>query len=241
VVGPPPVPGATYAMPVQIYDSLGAEHSLIFTYTRTANPGEWSLNVTTDDKTATTNVTNMLINFNNQGVLTNPLTNQDISITNWSNGAKDQTSTWKIWSNQNSNLTGYSAPSTTSNSSQDGYGAGTIRSLVVDQTGMVIGNFTNGQTMPLGQVALANFANINGLSKQGDNTWVETLSSGSGNIGLANEGGRGSVLGANLELANVDVAEEFTRLIISQRGYQANGRVVTTSDELMQETLNLKR
>jgi len=95
--------------------------------------------------------------------------------------------------------------------------------------------------MQLAQVALATFANVNGLHKTGDNTWSETLASGSANVGSANQGGRGTVLGANLELSNVDVAEEFTKLIIAQRGYQANGRVVTTSDELLQETLNLKR
>jgi len=111
----------------------------------------------------------------------------------------------------------------------------------VDQDGIIIGNFTNGQTIPLSEVALATFANMNGLSKQGDNNWQETLASGTGNIGAANQGGRGTILGANLELSNVDVAEEFTKLIVAQRGYQANGRVVTTSDELLQETLNLKR
>lgn len=245
-------PGTTYSMPIQIYDSLGAAHSLIYTYTKTPNLGEWSLRLTTDGG-ASVNVNGtgsdtMLVQFNQQGVLTNPAapvppanTNPQLVISGWTNGAAPTNTAWNLWQNGSSTLTGYSAPSTTSNTSQDGFGAGTIRSLVVDQNGLIVGNFTNGQTMALAQVALATFANVNGLSKQGDNTWVETLASGSGNIGVASEGGRGAVLGANLELGNVDVAEEFTKLIISQRGYQANGRVVTTSDELMQETLNLKR
>ena len=104
-----------------------------------------------------------------------------------------------------------------------------------------MGSFTNGQTIPLARVSLALFANINGLQKEGNNTWSETIASGVASTGAASEGGRGTVLGANLELSNVDVAAEFTQLIINQRGYQANSRVVTTSDELLQETLNLKR
>lgn len=239
--------GTTYSMPVQIYDTLGSPHSLIYTYTKTANIGEWSLQMNTDGGATVASdrpgSNPILIQFNSQGELITPPAgaNPTLTISNWSNGAANQTTEWSLWNAGSATLTGYSAPSTTSNTSQDGFGAGTIRSLIVDQDGLVVGNFTNGQTIPLAQVALATFANQNGLSKQGDNTWNETLSSGSGNVGLANEGGRGAVLGANLELGNVDVAEEFTKLIITQRGYQANGRVVTTSDELMQETLNLKR
>ncbi len=234
--------GAVYTTPLQVYDSLGSAHSLLFTYTKTAVAGQWSLNVTTDGG-ATVAGYPPTIQFNASGVLTTPAANPTLTITGWTNGATSPPTTWEIFNGAPpvASLTGFAAPSTTSNTVQDGYGAGTIRSLVVDQDGVLIGNFTNGQTVPLAQVALATFANQNGLSKQGDNNWNETLASGAGNIGAANQGGRGTVLGANLELSNVDVAEEFTKLIVAQRGYQANGRVVTTSDELLQETLNLKR
>jgi flagellar hook protein FlgE len=111
----------------------------------------------------------------------------------------------------------------------------------VDQDGKIIGSFTNGQTATLAQVALAEFNNQEGLSKLGNNTWSETLSSGTPAYGVANTAGRGQVLGSQLELSNVDVASEFTQLIVNQRGYQANSRVVTTADDLLQETLNMKR
>ena len=98
----------------------------------------------------------------------------------------------------------------------------------MDQNGVISGTFTNGQVLTLAQVAIASFTNPNGLLQVGNTAWGQTIASGSPTIG-------------NLELSNVDVAEEFTKLIVSQRGYQANSRVVTTSDQLLQETLNLKQ
>jgi len=167
----------------------------------------------------------------------------------WKNGSAANAFAWSV--NTGGTTTGGGIPyflitqtasaSGTTNSQQNGYGAGTIQGLTVDQQGYIIGTFTNGQTYPLARVALSIFANNNGLQKVGDNIWKETLASGPANIGTANDVGRGSVLGAHLEMSNVDVADEFTRLIITQRGYQANSRIVTTSDEMMQETLNLKR
>ncbi|MCL1908923.1 MAG: flagellar hook protein FlgE [Holophagaceae bacterium] len=138
-------------------------------------------------------------------------------------------------------LTQTSTASGTSNSSQDGFGAGTIKSMTVDQNGFIVGTFSNGQTYPVARVAMSIFTNNNGLQKVGENIWKETIASGPANIGTANDVGRGSILGSHLEMSNVDVADEFTRLIITQRGYQANSRIVTTSDEMMQETLALKR
>ncbi|MCL1894098.1 MAG: flagellar hook protein FlgE [Holophagaceae bacterium] len=138
-------------------------------------------------------------------------------------------------------ITQTSTESGTSNSSQNGFGAGTIKGLTVDQNGFVIGTFSNGQTFPVARVAMSIFTNNNGLQKVGENIWKETIASGPANIGTANDVGRGSILGSHLEMSNVDVADEFTRLIITQRGYQANSRIVTTSDEMMQETLALKR
>lgn len=236
--------GTTYSTPVQVYDSLGAPHSLLFTYTKNATAGTWDLNVTTDGGATVTGFPAQVV-FNAQGQLTTPAStaNPTLTLTAWTNGGASPTITWNIWDGNppTASLTGYASPSATTASTQDGYGAGSIRGLVVDQNGMITGNFTNGQTVALGQVALANFSNYNGLSKQGENLWTETLASGAPNIGAANQGGRGAILGANLELSNVDVAEEFTKLIIAQRGYQANSRIVTSSDELLQETLNLKR
>lgn len=255
------VAGASYTTSMQIYDSLGASHNLIFTYTKSVpnavkgtvggapttvvdpvgTASAWDLAVTTDGGATVTGYPSR-ITFDSGGIQLGA-TNPSLAVAGWSNGAANQSILWNVTSGTPavSSITGYASDSTTSNAVQNGYGAGTIQSLMVNQDGTITGTFSNGQMVPLAQVALAVFSNQNGLFKQGDNTWAETLASGSGNVGAANQGGRGTVLGGNLELSNVDVAEEFTKLIIAQRGYQANSRVVTTSDELLQETLNLKR
>lgn len=240
--------GTIYSMPVQVYDSLGASHSLLFTYTKQAPPAGggslWNLAVTTDGGSTVTGAP-ASVAFNASGQLTTPgiNVNPPLTLTAWTNGANSPAINWNIWSGNPAvaSLTAYASPSATTATTQNGYGAGSIRGLVVDQNGVITANFTNGQTVSLAQVGLTTFSNLGGLSKQGENVWTETLNSGAPNTGPANEGGRGSILGSNLELANVDIAEEFTKLIISQRGYQANSRIVTTSDELLQETLNLKR
>jgi flagellar hook protein FlgE len=244
--------GTVYSTPVQVYDSLGASHSLLFTYTKDPAVGTWNLDVSTDGvfpdgtKTAVTGFPAQVV-FGNNGLMTTPdpaAANPTLTFGLWPNGASTGAAgnvAWNLVSNGTSTLTGYSAASATSSTSQDGYGAGTVRSMTVNQDGIIIGNFTNGQTIPMAQVAISSFANSSGLAKQGENMWGETLASGQAAVGAANQGGRGTVLGANLELSNVDVAEEFTRLIINQRGYQANSRVVTTADSLLQETLNLVR
>jgi flagellar hook protein FlgE len=272
----PYVAGQGYTTTMQIYDSVGASHNLVFTYTKsnpnaikTRNAGTgaitlqetdpastataWDLSVTTDDPTVTVSGYPKRICFDSSGVLLGVPVNPSLTFSNgaggvWANGAKQSQKTnpansivWTVNSGGVATITGLASDSTTSNAVQNGYGAGTIQSLMVNQNGQITGTFSNGQIVPLAQVALAVFSNQNGLSKLGDNTWGETLASGSGNIGAATSGGRGTVLGGNLELSNVDVAEEFTKLIIAQRGYEANSKIVTTTDQLLQVTLNLKQ
>jgi flagellar hook protein FlgE len=146
-----------------------------------------------------------------------------------------------IWSGTppTSSLTSYAQTSGTTSTTQNGYSAGTVSGMSVDQNGNIVGTFTNGQTMPLAQVAISTFSNENGLSQQGSNSWSTTLSSGTANVGAANSGGRGTILGSNLESSNVDVATEFTKLIINQNGYQANSRVITTADTLLQTVISM--
>lgn len=111
----------------------------------------------------------------------------------------------------------------------------------ISEDGTIQGAFSNGQTMLLGQLALANFANPQGLTRVGQNNFAEGLSSGVAVFGAPGTGGRGTVAGRSLELSNVDIAQEFSRMIMAQRGFQANARAITTFDEIAQETINLKR
>ena len=124
---------------------------------------------------------------------------------------------------------------------QDGSGIGTLQSFTISPDGTVVGVFSNGQNEPVGQIALANFANPGGLEKVGGSAYRPTVNSGLVQTGTAGSGGRGMLSGGTLEMSNVDLAQEFTNLIVAQRGFQANSRVISASDELLQDLVNLKR
>ena len=138
-------------------------------------------------------------------------------------------------------LVQYSGPSSVAALSQDGYPLGSLQSFTIGQDGVVTGVFSNGRNRPLGQIAMAGFTNPMGLEKAGGSLFRPTVNSGLANIGVAGGGGRGTLLGSTLEMSNVDLAREFTNLIIAQRGFQANSRVISASDELLQDLVNLKR
>ncbi|MGQ7297339.1 flagellar hook protein FlgE [Quadrisphaera sp. KR29] len=126
-------------------------------------------------------------------------------------------------------------------SSQDGYTAGALVSWKVGPDGAIVGAFDNGRSQELGRIAVATFDNPAGLDKQGGSTYQATSNSGLPNVGVAGDGAHGSLVSGALEMSNVDLAQEFTNLIVSQRGFQANSRVITTSDSMLEELVNLKR
>jgi flagellar hook protein FlgE len=124
---------------------------------------------------------------------------------------------------------------------QNGFSAGTLQAFSVDSNGTISGRFSNGQLRPLAQVALARFPDPIGLIRMGKNTFAESGTSGQPLIGVPESAGLGRVLSNSLELSNVDLGESFIEMIAAQRGFQANSRVITTSDEILQELVNLKR
>lgn len=125
--------------------------------------------------------------------------------------------------------------------SQNGYTNGALESYAIDQNGVIVGSFSNGLTRALGQIALARFANPGGLQRSGATMFVDTPNSGTAQIGAAGVPGYGQISPSSLEMSNVDLSEEFTDMIVTQRGFQANSRIITTSDEMLQELVNLKR
>lgn len=125
--------------------------------------------------------------------------------------------------------------------SQNGFGAGALQTFSVETNGMINGRFSNGQVRPLAQLALARFPDPLGLVRTGKNTFAESGTSGQPLVGAATSAGLGRVLANTLELSNVDLGESFIDMIAAQRGFQANSRVITTSDEVLQELVNLKR
>jgi flagellar hook protein FlgE len=124
---------------------------------------------------------------------------------------------------------------------QDGYGMGYLDNFKIDQNGIITGVFSNGTNRSLGQVALASFANQGGLEKAGENTFVVSTNSGIANVGPARVASKGKIIAGTLEMSNVDLADQFVDMIVTQRGFQANSRTIQTADQMLQELLTLKR
>lgn len=138
-------------------------------------------------------------------------------------------------------LTQFAAPHSIAVTEQDGNAQGTLDSFAINTNGEIIGIFSNGLTAPLGQVALATFNNPEGLLEVGNSMYAMSSNSGLPQIGVSGVGGRGSIIPGALEMSNVDLAEEFTNMIIAQRGFQANSRSITTADQILNELVNIKR
>ncbi len=138
-------------------------------------------------------------------------------------------------------ITQSASKSTTKAFSQDGYGLGYLDNFKIDSSGTITGVYSNGTNRVIGQLALATFANDRGLEKAGDNTYVETNNSGQANIGESGVAGKGSLLAGALEMSNVDLSEQMTDMIVTQRGFQSNAKTIQTADTLLETVLSLKR
>jgi flagellar hook protein FlgE len=138
-------------------------------------------------------------------------------------------------------ITQFAETSSSKAVSQDGYTMGYLESFKIDQSGIITGVYTNGTNRTIGQIALASFTNQAGLEKAGDTTFMVSNNSGEANIGPSGIAGKGSMITGTLEMSNVDMAESFTDMIVTQRGFQANSRTIQTADQLLQELLSLKR
>ncbi len=137
--------------------------------------------------------------------------------------------------------TGYDGSSSTTYSSQDGYSYGYLESVSIDSDGILSGTYSNGVTLELYQITLYDFQNYNGLRREGGNLFSQTLESGEAVSGAAGSNGLGDITSNSLEQSNVDLATEFVQMISTQRGFSANGKVITTTDEMLAEVISLKR
>ncbi len=218
-----------------VYDSLGCKHTAEFTFTKSdTNSNTWSVYCKVDGSDITPTPTPTLT-FKGDGTFdTSSPSNVNFSFT--PNNGADQVS----FAPDFSQMTQFDGE-TTATASQDGYPAGSLQGVSFDTTGTLSGVFSNGITRALAQVALASFNNPGGLFKEGNNLFSESSNSGGANIGPAGKGGLGTIKPGSLEMSNVDLAQEFTDMIVTQRGFQANSRVITASDEMLQDLVNLKR
>jgi len=140
-----------------------------------------------------------------------------------------------------STMTQYGIATTVAATGQDGYTSGSLTKTSINTSGVIVGQFDNGQVLNLAQVALANFNNPSGLGKSGESLYVKTTNSGEPQVGVAGTGGRGSFNSSSLEMSNVDLAQQFSDMIVTQRGFQANSKIITTTDTMLEELVNLKR
>ena len=239
--------GGTFSTPVTVYDSLGGTHVLTFNFTKTAaNTWSYAIDIPAADVGTTgspVSVGSGTLTFNGNGQLTSPTGNvTGITVSGLADGASNLTFNWDLYGSNNSPIvTQASSASAAASTQQDGYSSGTLASFNIQGDGTIQGIFSNGQTLALGQLALATFANQQGLVRNGSNEFLASLSSGTANIGTPNTGGRGTLAGGSLEQSNVDIATEFAQLILAERGYQANSRVVTTIDQVIQDAINMSQ
>ncbi|MDX2502648.1 MAG: flagellar hook-basal body complex protein, partial [Deltaproteobacteria bacterium] len=177
------------------------------------------------------------------GNLTSPSTDLALDLT-MTNGAANLQINWSLVDASGGalgDITGYAAPSNTTFQYQDGFSSGVLRGISVDESGIVTAAYSNGHLTPLFQVAMADFPSYEGLTKLGKNLHAESLNSGQPMPGVAGDGRLGSITPMAIEMSNVDLAQEFVKMITTQRAFQANSRVITTSDEILAELINLKR
>jgi len=240
--------GETYSSTVIVYESLGNAIPVTLTFEKMA-ANEWDLTVTVPANTLTDPATDIVLSatdydFNGAtGALTN---NADTTITlnDFISGASNLTLTWDLVDVANvthGDLTQYAAPSMTTFQTQDGYSSGVLRGVSVDELGVVTGSYSNGQLTPLYQVVLADFPNYYGLNKLGKNLYAESRDSGQPMVGPPQTAKLGSISPSAIEMSNVDLAQEFVKMITTQRAFQANSRVITTSDDILAELINIKR
>ena len=237
------IPGVTgiadvYTYEYYVYDSLGRRYAVDFTFTPTAQ-NTWAYDLAVSDPGGTpivlTGGTSGVLAFDDSGAF-DPFASNIPDITFTPEGADQLVVTPSF-----ENTTQLAGGNTMLVREQDGYAAGELIAFYISRTGTIIGTYTNGMVEELGQIAMAFFSNPEGLIKEGGNLYMETANSGEVRIGLPGTEGRGLIQSSALEMSNTDLAYEFTELITTSRAFQANTRVVTTSDEVLVEVINMKR
>lgn len=227
--------GESYSTAIQVFDTQSTSHSLNLTFTKTATN---TFDVSASVSGGTVALGSTTVTFDSAGLLVAPAS---IAAT-FTGLSGPQTVNLNLGTpGQSTGLTQFGSASTAAAVTQDGTGSGVLNSVSVDALGVLQGVFSNGRSVPLAQLALASFNNPGGLLRQGDNYFGNSGSSGEPIIGPGGTGGRGSVQGAALEGSNVDIAIEFSRLIIAQRGFSVNARVVTAANDVLQELSNIIR
>ena len=246
-------PAATFSRSITVYDSLGVSHSLTLQFTKTANANVWSyaLSIPTVDvastgtQTQTPAAPNNLITFNPNGTLGAPLPTAaapHLNVSALADSALPLDIDWNLYNSLGqASLTQYAQASDVSANSQNGSAASQLDHIGIGNGGQVVAKYTNGLQIAVGQIAMAGIPNPESLVADGNNNYQLSSKTALPATGLPGTGGRGQIIGGSIESSTVDIAHEFTSLIICQRAYQANSKVVTATDQISQDTINLIR
>ena len=243
---------SSHGSTAEIFDSLGSKHTVSIRWAKTGTTTdggtEWNMIIQVPEPAKINytgegpdNVVTGSVRFNSNGSLASfhPAT-ITFSANNGSQSGQNVSLNFGLGTDFNG-LTSFDKDSSTESISQDGYTGGTLNDLKIDETGTIIGAFTNGQSFGLAQVALASFTNNEGLQSEGGNVFSQTANSGEAVIGAAGTGDKGTIAASKLEASNVDLSRALTDLIVIQRGFQANSKTITTSDEMLNTLLQLKQ
>ena len=241
--GPPP---DQFSTSIEVYDSLGAAHVVTVTFAKSSTVNQWDYSMSIPDADVSSPVTPVTgtLTFDGQGKLADPPLAGPLpgfQITGLADGAYDLNCTWQLYNGATARLTQYAQPSAVSANAQDGSPAAQLVRVGLADGGKILAQHSNGQQIVVGQLAMAAVRNPESLISVGNNNYQLSARTALPAIGTPGTGGRGTIIGSAVENSTVDIAREFTNLIVLQRGYQANARVITAVDELSQETINLKR
>ncbi|RMF57607.1 MAG: flagellar hook-basal body complex protein, partial [Calditrichaeota bacterium] len=232
---------------ITVFDSLGNSFDLTLVFTKDVQqPNRWTWEATVQEPATITGGSSGYVEFNTDGSLKSfQFDDGSTSLQISSGDGSSDLLSIELNPGQIGGFDGITQFSGINSNAvftyQDGYGMGILDRLSIDQTGQIMGAFSNGVVKLLGQIVLANFANPGGLLRTEGNLFELSGNSGDPILTTAGEGVNTTIVSGALEQSNVDLAEEFTRMIVAQRGFQANARTITVSDELLQEVTNLKR
>jgi flagellar hook protein FlgE len=234
---------SSFAVPVQAVDSQGATHTLTASFQKTG-PNAWSYTVSIPAADLTTGgsttVSTGTLAFDATGNLAATNTAPAVSVTGLLDGASDMSMTWNLFDGSgNSKITQFAQASALGNVSQDGVTAGQIANVSLQNGGLVVANYSNGKQAVIGQLAVASIGNPQTLLAVGNNNLATSAATAAPALGAAGTAGRGAIVAGSLESSTVDMAAQFTDLLSYERSYQAASRVITASDQLLQETVNL--
>jgi flagellar hook protein FlgE len=242
------VANGSFSTSVTAYDSLGTSHVVTYTFTPTGTPNQWNYSATIPaaDAATVTPATGTLT-FDTNGNLISPLPTDPqpvIAATGMTDGSSDMSVTWNLYNGANGTtptVTQFAQASATNAVTQNGAASANLSSVSLGNGGQVIALYDNGQQVVVGQMAMASIRNPDSLIGAGNNNYLASGTTALPAIGVPGTGGRGTVLGQSVESSTVDMATEFTNLIVYQRSYEASAHVVTTVDQMSQDTINLKQ